>query len=497
MATENLDLVISVLDRFSDDLNELLLKLTEVEVALDRVDGRQIDLDPLPAIAALESLRAELALLQMQLGMGPNRVGRFPMGGGGPGAEGLDLDLDLDTAPLRRRRGAAGRSLANLSEAADRTAEGFDITNIRMSTLHNWLAALVPLLIVFIGAIPALLGALVALAAAAIAAAAGLAALAGFGALGFAITRAGVDDIGEGLREILDEIQEDFLDAFAPLAQRLTPLFERALDGLDRLFEAIAARGDVLVAFADTAADFGRFVQDFLPDLLADMGKMARAFGPFFGEIMEVFDFSVLGALTDFMADSSAEIILFLELLVPFIALIADLSIGFLMVVNAIGAFLQGIGQLLNILGISPEIIGAVIASLLTAATAMFIVGKAGLASAIGVTSLTSALVVLSRATIFLTAFALIVPVIADHFNLLGNNIDSATDSLREFNRVGDDLGRNPFADPNLMPGQVRAPTGRGGGNITVNIEGNADEEMVQTQTGNALYKMERKRRGR
>lgn len=502
MATENLDLVISVLDRFTAELDQLLLKLAEVDAAAEAVEDITIDVD-VRGEHKIDRLIAKMAALGLMDAKDLDvNVRGIPAGRGGGG--GAALGGGIAIGGVAQAAGDASDSLTDAAKSAGQMAdvaedatEAIDLTNIRMSDLHNLLAALVPLLLVFIGAVPALLGALVALAAAAIAAAAGLAALAGFGALGFALARAGPDNLMEGFSEIIDEITEDFLDAFAPLAERLAPLFERALDGLDRLFQGIADRGDVLVAFSQTAQAFGAFMQDFLPDLLADMGEMARAFGPFFGELMDVFDFSVLGALTEFMAQAADDTILFMELLIPFLAVIGEMSIGFLRVVNAIGLLLQGFFQILNLLPISAEAWGVLIASILTAATVMFLASKMAAIAAVGITGLTAAVGSLITVLAPLLLLSVAVFAIANHFDLLGTNIEKATRSLREFNRLGKGMRRNPFFDPNLQPGQVRRGRGSGVGSINVTVEGNADEEVIREQTGNAMYRMERRGRGR
>lgn len=476
MATEHLDLVISVVGNFEGELDDLIIKLGEVEAAAEATDNITIDVD----VRGERKLDALIGRLGAVAGMGvaADAGADVGVGGAGGGAAG----------------GGAAGAAASAAKAADDLEDQIDLTNIRMSDMHNLLAALVPLLITFIGAVPALVGGLIVLATAAVAAAAALAAIAGFGVLGAAMVR-GEGDLAAGFSEIIDEVQDDFLEAFEPLAQRLAPLFEDGLDGLDRLFQAIAARGDVLVAFGETARGFGEFMMDFLPALLADMGRMARSFGPFFGELMNVFDFSVLGAVTVWFAQMADDLILFTELLLGFLPLIGDLSIGFLRVVNAIGLAIQGFAQLLNVIPLNAEAIGVLIAALTTALTVVFLGSKIWALYTANVTAATGATIAFLSVTGGILLVAALVGTLAGNFDLLGDNIDSATRSLKKFNRLGDDLGRNPYADPRLRPGDVTGPSGMN--QVNVNIEGNADEEMVREQAGNALYRMERRRRAR
>lgn len=523
MAVQNLDLVISVLDKYTKQLDELLLKLEEVALAAEQVDQITIDVD-VRGERKLDALMAKMAALGfMDMDDVNVNVRGAAMGGGGPrgGVPGAMGGIRMP-------------DLSNLSRTASNAAQEMSDFNLSMSDLHNLAAKLVPLLFVFVAAMPAVISGMVALAVAAFSAAAGLAALAGFGALGLAMAR-NPDDLAAGFSEVIDEIQADFLDAFSGLAQRLTGFSERALDGLDKLFQGIASRGDVLVDFTETAAGFGQWLQTFLPNLLADMGKMARAFGPFFGRLMEEVNFSVLGKMTQFMAEMADEAIMFISLLVDFIPLIARLSIGFLQVVNAIGLLVQGFARLLSILPISEQAWGALIGTIMVALSAMLLWKAANLAVALGFlgtlipsltativaikgyvvsaavaagasTALAGALGTLAVALIAvggLIAVAGIIGAIASSFGMLESDVTSATKALENFNKVGDDLGRNPYADPDLRHGSVtkrsrgRLDFARGGrGTVVVNIEGNADEDMVREQTGNALYRMGRKVRG-
>lgn len=483
---------------FDDELDDLLRKLSEVALAIQGVNRMsvRVDVDD----SELDTLMAKMA--------GTGVAGIVPSGGGG--RTGTDA-------------GDVSDAMKKTTRAAKEASEGFDITNLRMTDMHNALAKLVPLIVVLIGALPALIGALVGLAGAAIAATAALAAITGFGALGFAIQQAGVDNIGEGFREIMRDIRESFLDAFAPLAERLAPLFEDALDGLDRFFQAIADRGDVLVAFGDAARDLGGFILDRFPDIIAFIGEVATAFVPVFEHFADLLGQADIGeGFMQFMADVLPAFSDFIQLFAAIIPHILGLSIGFLQVTNAILLFLNVLFDVITLGGALNEEIGFLIASLLTlvsvwaiwnsqlfvtagAALAKLgtaivgaVVGMLELAGATGAAtaaaqSLTLWTAILTGGLSLLAGLAVVGVIggIADKFNILGSNINNATRELQNFqsvsNRVSD---TNPYGTADVPErGSLR---GGGRNQVNVTVEGDADKDELQNQTKNANFRMSR-----
>lgn len=548
---ENLRIVIDIIDSFSSELQSLTAQLTEAERMISRVDGRNIDLDTAQAQASLTALQSQMAAMQSQFAtMG---VGGGPDGPGGRGgvpdtvAVGT-LDVTAGTAIIKSATAVGGggggglggltqsanqasRSMRNAASAAGEASEGFSATDIRMSDLHNALAKLVPLIFVVLGALPALIGGIVALGAAALAAAAALSALTVFAGLGAALAR-GDGDLMEGLTEIWEEVTQDFLDAFAPLARRLAHVFEDALDGLDRLFQAIAREGDSLVNLTEEAREFGGWVLATLPSFLRDLAHFADATDEALGHFAEAIGNVDFFRMFAEILDQTALLMLkFGDEIATFIAHLFHLSLGFFAVTNAIITALNWFIQIITVGGMLREELGILVAMLLSVWTATFLLNtqlftlagqalvRVGLAivtwtvqligaraaaitAAIATMGLTKAMFALAGAIALTGIGALLVLFggIAGGASMASSEIDEVTSSLRDLERQRSSMtgGNNPYADPDLGHGEA---TGRsrfaGGGSVNINVEGDADRETVRNQSHNAMYRMERTRRAR
>lgn len=542
--SENLAILIDVIDQFSRELDRLLFKLGQVEVASQAVDPVTIDVD-VDGAWKLDHLLFKLGQLEAaDLGgvgdivLGEKHVRRGG-GGGGMGRRGLDklgrLDLLL-TAQVNqmgrfmKEADDLTESMGAVSSASDSASDSFELTNLRMSDLHNALAKLVPLIFVFIGAIPAVIGGLIALGAAAISAAAALAAIGGLGALGFAAMEAGRGNLMEGFQEIVGDIADDFLDAFLPVAERLVPVFRDAMDGLDRLFQQIANRGDVLVRLGDQARAFGEFMLDWLPTALANMGRMAEAFSGMFSVIAGgMRDMSILRELTEFFGRAMPELTAFTSMVIALLPHIFEMSIGFLKVTNVVLGLVNVTLDLLTAFGMLDKGMGLLIGTILAAATAWFIFNSAAIQAALSglvklgvavgmmithLTGYTASTVMATAATYGLTSavFALIGVLtlgagilaagalfqgLANRASLASDSVKDAAEQLKAFDSVAGGVSdTNPFAHPELRHGSVnRAPGSGGGGDVNVTVEGDADEETTRTQVHNAMYRKERPRR--
>lgn len=542
---ESLSIVIDVIEQFEKELDLLLFKLGEVETAAQAVDPIRIDVEVNDA-GQLEMLAAQLFALEGadlsgfgDVVTGTKRVNRS--GGGGTARfsrnqfERINNLLTAQMAQMGRvirdlnaNMGDFGDSMRHTMSAADKAADSFELSNLRMSDLHNALAKVMPLLFVMIGSLPAIIAGLVAVAAAAFSAAAALAAITGFGALGAAMAR-GDGDIGEGFTDILEEIQDDFMDAFSPLARRLEPVFESFVEGLGRMFQEIANMENVLFNVVDEARSAGSFLSDFLVGTIEAMGRMADAFGPVFGMIGEALeDMDLLRNLTQFMADILPEMVMFVGVVADMIVSLVKMSEGFLLVTAGILGTLNAFFSLIEVLPITKKQFGVLLASVLTLVSGMLILnsaiipatisalfglGKSLLAAVVAFTDYTAAaffsaagslaaakaiLVLVGALTLGIGALVAAVGItsaLGNSFGGLSTDIDSATDSLRSFRKEQNRMsGRNPYRDPNVQRGDFASPAGSGG-DVNVTIEGDADDETVRNQTQNALYRLERPRR--
>lgn len=546
--TENLKILIEVLDSFSAELRELEQHLAEVRSIAEAVDTIRIDVD-VRGEGELAALQAELAALRAQ-GFGDIDVdaGRGLAGGGGGGGGRVDHLLSAQVAQLGRiirdfdgDIGDASRAMQNMSRAADDAAEGFQLTNLRMSDLHNALARLFPMIFTVIGALPAAIAGLVALAGAAVIAAGALAALGGFAALGMAMEEGGRDDIMGGFGDIWDEVSDDFLDAFAPIAERLAPLFRDALDGLDRLFQRIANQEDAFMTLTDDAREFGQWVMDNLPEALGEMARFADAVSGALAAVGEgIGNVDWLDVMALAIERTLPHLIVLGSQIADMAPLLFDLSMGFLRVTQIILMFLQALLNVITIGGMFGEEVGIMIGTLLTFYSVILLsrgalvttllpallrlgqlmVGAAGaimssnttlfswIGTAMGASgatlSLSSAMYVLAGAVAVATAGLSVIlgatAMLGARFGDVGSNIDSATKSLKEFRREADRMdtgGRNPYRDPDLQRGEGVGRSRFSGSNISVTVEGDANDDTVRNQTHNALYRMERPTRGR
>lgn len=363
-----------------------------------------------------------------------------------------------------------------------------DKFSLRMSSLHNLLANLIPLLANFILAIPAAITGLIAVGTAALGAAAALAAIGGFAAMGFAMQ--GGEFQLDRLTDALEGIRDDFIDTFGPLANRLEPLFRRGLDGLSMFFEAMADRGGILLALRDEAEAFGQFILDFVPDAVASIGRFTDAMAP---------ALAAVGAFindTEFMqsmAQMMNEILPLFEELGPAIATLLPglvrLSIGFLAVSTMILMVIEEFTQLINVIPGGAMIFGVLAG---TALTLISVLGTLAFAATVvsksmailGITSLSSVVPALEAYTIAtleaaigtyglasaigallaITGIGLLavgIGIAAKEMWTLGSNIERATKSLKRFDSVNSNLG-----DTSLGMGSSASTSG---GNVYVN----------------------------
>jgi hypothetical protein len=378
-----------------------------------------------------------------------------------------------------------------------------DIASLSMSDLHNALARVIPLLVVFIGTLPAVITAMVTLAAAAIAAGAALMALTGFGLLG-ALTIDGTTQVDtERLQEIVDEIQADFMDAFAPLAEQLEPLFDDALDGLERFFNAVAAQGDALLALTDMARDFGGFLISFVPDMLRVMAGLANAFDDEFGDIATFLqqNFADIVASAVFLTDEALPAVsAFLQAIASILPALIRISVGFTQVATAVLAVIRGIGTLLSYLPISDQMFGALVATILALISGFFIlngiitllsVGTLGslLAPALksaavaagtlikGVLGLSGSLLTLGniiRLLLATTGIGLLLVAfgaVASEALSAKSDVDKLNDSLRQFNDVAGSADGMSIGGPSPYSGSSTMG-GTSGRSVTYNVSG-------------------------
>lgn len=419
-----------------------------------------------------------------------------------------DIKVDLDSGDIRWGR-AFQRFGSNISEFAGNSK----LANVSMSDMHNVLARVIPLLIVLVGTLPALIGALATLAVTAYTAAAAMAALAGLGALGFAMEDGTTNIDTERFQEMLADVRQDFLEAFAPLANRLEPLFRDGLDGLEKFFQALANEGDALIALSDEARAFGGFLIDFIPDALRDLAALVSALSSEFGGIGRFLEENftrIIRGMVETTVQSLPAISELLQLIAAMLPPLIRMSIGFVRVTTMIFKFFSAIGNVISILGINAEALGFTIALTLALATAVFtltgamkffsgtIIAKAvgGLVSWIfaanTATLATAALSAALRTLLILTGVGAIL-VGASALVQFGSSalsaksdVDKLNDSMRDFNRLSSGMSAN-VGMSGSGPSSGSGGGGSNGGRMSMTYndyggESNADQANAYAQ---------------
>lgn len=530
-----------------DDLDQELTRIAAELDAFEATNDLEIDVDleglsgevakvrsQLAALRASESATFDIDISDRAANILQNRMGNIGTQFSIQRRSDLDLSGDMLDPDL-------AHVLRNFKRSVSNAREEIGSFNLRMTDMHNMLARLVPLLLVFIGAVPAVITALAGLATAAISAASALLAIAGFGALGVGM-EGGEFDM-ENLSEVMDDLRRDFLDAFAPLAERLEPVFRDAADAMTLFFNAVSRQGDALMELTDEARGFGQFMMDWVPDVLTAMAAMAKAFAPVFGAMGDALqDAQVLRTLTGLAMEVMPAISQMADTIIAAIPYIVKMSIGFALVSNQIMNVLSVLGSFLRMLGISPEMLGIVVGSTLALASAIALTNTVlgsfvatTLASAIS--SMYFFFLTIARTGSIMTAFAtttigkaimslynfiataitasgtmtglgasilfstkalaafltlaslgvlgaVLVPMAlsaAESFTSLGSSIQGATDSLKEFDRVAGrtDSDFNPYSGGG---GGSSAPTAAGGitgpsGNVIIESSGDGTRD--------------------
>jgi hypothetical protein len=452
MNAEYLDLIVDVNDSFTEDLQWLTLQIQEIGVLADRIlDPIEIDVDVHDG--ELDTLLGKIAAVQ---GVDLANIGG--VGSGGVSASSGSGGSADDVVP---------------DGGLEKMFHALDDLDVGMTDFYDMLAAVLPLLLNFVAAMPAAIAAVGGLATAALGAAAALGGIAGLGLLGAASQNAGggMPEM-EDFTDVLSDIRDMFFEAFEPLATKLAPMFEKGLSGLERFFNELAARGGALLDFRNEAEAFGDFMIDFLAIGIAKITRFADAMSPVFsafGDWLEGTD--IIGKFAWATRIALGGLVLLGSEIVNILPAVIKLSSGFLIMSGFILSFFDGVGKLIGILPISGRLLGMLVGSFLALTTAMLIAIKVqniwtGTTIANAITSMgafiksviageatltnyirttyASAAATLTlanaiKALLAATGIGLVlvgVQTLVEQFGLLESNISGATDSLKEFERT-------------------------------------------------------------
>jgi len=535
MPSEYLNLIANVTDAFSDELLELGTMLEGVGEMADRIDPIRIDVEVYDN--ELDQLMGKMGVLDglSTENIGIADSGGVGVGDGGQMADIETMLANVDTAIFNGASGSAASAATNAVQhtaTADGSGSGYSplfegsgiehsvaegmggavdgdalrsatrmssskerldlidsdtlsldglresITemDVGMSDFYDILATMLPLLFTFVGAMPAAIAAVGGLATAAVGAAAALGAIGGLGLMGAAMAQNGggmpsMEDIGD----VLDELPNEFFEAFSGIAEQLAPTFESGLEGLYTFFDELADRGDVLLNLREEAEAFGGFLLNYLPNAIAALGQFADAASPIFGGIGQwLMVTDIIGGLAEVTNEALPALYAITNIIVDAIPSIIRLSIGFLEmsaailgVMSVIGGFIKAAVTLFGIFDGGLKWLGVGIGMFLAMTTVvlalkklwttwnaltMLTAGKTlpALISSLSLSNITlmgtaAALAkVAAMAVVATGGLALVgagVSALASKFSILDGNISSATDSLSDFDSMQGNYG--------------------------------------------------------
>lgn len=501
---ENLEIVVNAdIGSAVTALNELKDELDDIADAIRRVDRRGTE--GIDIKTNVEGIEDELAMMTAQMAAFQAAAG-IDIGADGGGGGGTD-----------RRGGIIGAVMqGGLRDSLQRAVGGIGQFNLRMESMHNAMAQLVPMLFVFLGALPAAITALYTLATAAYAAIAALYAFAGLGALALGMRDGRFS--GARLERVLQDIQDSFIDAFQPLLRRIEPLVMDAIGWLEEFFGVLAGQGDELLALADDFADFGDFLMAITPRIAAAMSALVEAMAPVFGRIGRFFRDN-FGEIVRGMVEITYEMIPALAeiagMIVRLMPTLVRLSMGFMDVAQSILFVVTMFSRLFGWLPVTTRMFGALIAITLSLVTVFALLNSQLLALALrtfvrlGVaitgaiaqlTGYSFAALMAGRATRSLQvavwgligamatlAAVMVLPAIlggiASAFGIVGSEAKRATDAIKEFDEVssnvsGMDGAATPYREA-IATALTRGGTTATSTHVEMNMEttGNPDQD--------------------
>lgn len=518
---------VSAFDNFSDTLDDLEQDLGQIEAAVQVVDPIEIDAAIAEAAADIAKLQGAIRslpdeknidvdinddmnavssqqmfnLMGIQTGEGLWQTnpfdpeeggGLFDRGGGGDdlnrlrgmnSAQVQRIDLfgqaDIFDGPLGadERRGGLGPlatgsipsdpSFRHIREAIDE----FKDLRLTMGFFMNLIASLIPLLGVYVGALPAAIAGVVALGAAAAVAAGALVGIAGLGLLAMA-TEGGEWNFS-ALKAEFQALIDTFLSAVTPLAAAFEPLMQDMMGKLARTFYEVSNQMRGLIDLTGTARSLTTTFLRSLGDVADATIAFAKVAMPVFTEILEfVGGVDWLGIFAEILSETLPMLGLLGAMLWAVLPPIYEISLGFLRIATVLTAVITSFFHLINIVPLAAQVFGALVSvmfvlitvsavwSLLQTQAAqrvgLLIVAvyqeiaalHADIAAKIGSTAATVALTLATAAFLGLITFGLVpaLGLASSGFGVLGNDIDSAASSLKDFNRIAGRTSLDGFA---------------------------------------------------
>jgi hypothetical protein len=253
-----------------------------------------------------------------------------------------------------------------------------------MGHFHQMIASVIPILGVFVGALPAAIVGVGALATAALGAAAALGGIAGLGAVGMMLTREGglsTDSLMQRLREVGDS----YLEAFAPLARSLAPVMESAIASVERMSGPLADASAGLLAFRDEFQGVTAFITGALPSFTNELLAFSHAAAPLVADVVgAISGVDFFGFFAQELASAWPALVMMGQAITQILPAIVHLSQGFLVVAAVLTGVVGMVSMLANQFPMLTTAIGAVIGALviLISVTTLYTIATNGLVSA-------------------------------------------------------------------------------------------------------------------
>jgi hypothetical protein len=294
---------------------------------------------------------------------------------------GLDPDDTLDALDELQDAG-----VTNLPTGL---TDRFRNLELKMGDFFRIFAALIPLLAVFIGALPAAISGIVALGGAALAAAGALAGVGGLALLSGVLTADGEVDTSQ-LTERIEELFDEATAELGPVAQQFAPLLDESFQTVEDTIADIADRVGVFRRVVGDAEGALQYLEETVPVAMADIVRFGDAAMPIIaGVIREAGNMGILRAFADLIVRMGPNLATLTKLFVGLLPAIIQLSQGFLYVATFLTGFLYAIGRLIDVVPYAGQIIGVMTGALLTlvSATALYTITQSGaIAATIGLT---------------------------------------------------------------------------------------------------------------
>lgn len=272
----------------------------------------------------------------------------------------LDAISDLDAEGLTMLGGRKGRG-KDMKHAMSNLRK----LRFTMGTFHQVLASVIPLMGIFVGALPATIVGLGALASAALGAAAVLGGIGVLGAAGLSLEKTG-DISMEPIKKRLKEVGENFEDAFAPLAETLAPVVRTALSDIEAMAGPLATASAGLLVFRDEFEAFIGVVTGGLPKVMNSWLSFTDAAMPM---VLTLTDFltnmDLLGSFAEHLSRAWVELVLIGNAILDLIPVMMDMSHVFLSVTAGLFAFAGVIASVIDMIPYGAQVIGVLAAGFL------------------------------------------------------------------------------------------------------------------------------------